>query len=102
MKTESSGDWREERLYVLKTLEDLKDEQRRQIADEAFLRQGLVAKAEKDINEAHRRIRALEDSAKEESKEGSILTIKNWVMAAMLSAAGAVIFELIKWVIDRK
>jgi hypothetical protein len=102
MSTETSGEWREERLFVLRAIDDLKAEQRRQIESEAVMRQTVVSKAEKDINAAHSRIRVLEDASKEQSKQSGILTIKNWVMAAVLSAGGVVTFELIKWVLTRK
>lgn len=98
----TSGEWREERLYVLKMLEDLKAEQRRQIQDEAVMKQSLLAKAQKDIDSAHDRIRVLENASTEESKVGEILTIKNWVMAGMLSGAFVVIVEVLKWVLTKK
>jgi hypothetical protein len=102
MSAETSGEWREERLYVLRAIEDLKAEQRRQIEEEAVMRQVIQAKAEKDINAAHSRIRVLENASTEQTKEGGILTIKNWVMAGILSTAGVVLLEVLKWVITKK
>ena len=95
MSAESSGEWREERMYVLRAIEDLRAEQRRQIESEAVMRQTVVAKAEKDINRAHDRLRVLESSQ-------GIMTIKNWVLAGVLSAGGVVLFELVKWVLEKK
>lgn len=102
MTTESSGEWREERLFVLRAIDDLKAEQRRQIEADAVIRQTLMAKAEKDINNAHSRIRALETSSTEQAKQGGILTIKNWVMAGILSAVFVVAIEIIKWMVTKK
>lgn len=96
MNPELSGEWREERLYVLRAIEDLKAEQRRQIESEAVMQQTVTTKATKDITAAHDKIRALETA------EG-ILTIKNWVMATVLTTASSVaIFELIKWAMRGK
>jgi len=96
MNPESSGEWREERLYVLRAIEDLRAEQRRQIESEAVMQQTVTTKATKDITAAHDKIRALETA-------GGILTIKNWVMATVLTTASSVaIFELIKWAMRGK
>lgn len=91
MTTESSGEWREERMYVLESIKELKAEQRRQIESETLMRQSLEVKAEKDIRAAHDKIRKLETSS-------GILSVKNWAMTAVISAGGVVLFELVKWV----
>lgn len=82
---ETSGEWREERLYVLKSLEELKAEQRRQIEAEAVMRQTTAVKAEKDIKAAHDKIRALEGTE-----------LKNWILTAALSCAVALLFEVVR------
>lgn len=86
---ESKGAWFEERLYVLRTLEDLKAEQKRQSEAAAADRASLIEKGARDIKAAHDKIRALEHS-------GSTLRLKNWIMALALSGAGAVVFEVVK------
>jgi len=91
----SSGEWREERLYVLRAIEDIRAEQRRQIEAETLMRQTIVLKAAKDITAAHEKIRALETA-------GTVLTVKNWVMATLLTTASSVaIVELVKWALHR-
>lgn len=87
--TPTTGDWREERLWVLNTIEDLKNEQRRISEEAAVVRVNLSEKLKKDIWEAHEKIRALEISR-------ATLRLKNWLMTLALSAAGAIAFELIK------
>lgn len=83
--TQTSGEWREERLYVLKSIEELKAEQRRQIEAEAILHHTTAVKAQKDIRAAHDKIRALEG-----------VQLKNWILTAALSCAAAVLFEIVK------
>lgn len=95
MNTETMGEWREERLYVLRAIEDLKAEQRRQIEAEAVTRHAVAIKAAKDIAAAHDKIRALENA-------GTVLTIKNWVMVTALSTASSVaIVEFVKWALRK-
>jgi hypothetical protein len=88
--------WNEERLYVLHSIEDLRAELLRQ-ADQASAARAKIEdrnereaeKLAKDLKAAHDKIRALEN--------GRILqNVKIWLMTLVLSAAGAVVFELIK------
>lgn len=95
MTPETTGEWREERLYVLRAIEDLKAEQRRQIEAEAVTHNIVAIKATRDISAAHQKIRVLENT-------GTVLTIKNWVMATVLTTASSVaIVELVKWVLRK-
>lgn len=94
MTTETSGEWREERLFVLRAIDELKAEQRRQIEADAVMRQATAVKAAKDIDCAHDKIRALEGT-------GMHLQIKVWVMGAALSTAGVVLFEVLKWFLTK-
>lgn len=82
---DTSGEWKEERLYVLKTLEDVKAEQRRQIEADAIMRQTTAVKAEKDIKAAHDKIRLLEG-----------MKLKIWILTAALSVTVALLFEFLK------
>jgi hypothetical protein len=86
---ETSGEWRDERLYVLKTLEAVQLEQRRKAESDALLIQGQMVKASQDIKAAHDKIRTLESS-------GSTLKMKNWIMTAVLSVVAALLFEVVK------
>jgi len=92
---ETSGLWREERLYVLKTLEDLKAEQRRQSEAAAIEHASVVEKAQRDIDAAHTKIRDLQSS-------GGVLQMKNWVMAALLTGIGVVLIEVVRWLLTRR
>jgi hypothetical protein len=86
---QTSGEWREERLYVMRTIEAMQEELRTQSIAAAVLRETQMAKAQKDINFAHDRIRTLESAR-------SLLRMKNWIMTAVLSALVTVLFELLK------
>jgi hypothetical protein len=92
---ETSGEWRDERLYVLKTLEAVQLEQRRKAESDALLIQGQMVKASQDIKAAHDKIRILESS-------GSVLKIKNWIMTALLSVIVMLAFELVKGYVRHK
>jgi hypothetical protein len=98
----TATEWREERLYVLNMIEDLKMEQRRQLEAAAVTRANIEEKAQKDIHSAHDKIRALEEADKETRSEDSHLRIKNWIMTGVLSAGAAVVFEVLKWVLTKK
>jgi hypothetical protein len=86
---DTSGEWRDERLYVLKTLEAMQREQRRQADQAAILSQTQMVKANQDIQAAHNKIRILESA-------GSTLKIKNWIMTAVLSGLVTMLYELVK------
>ena len=89
----TSGSWIEERLFVLRTIEDLKAEVKRIAENAATERVALLEKGARDIHAAHEKIRALESST-------SHLRIKNWFMAALLAGIGALGFELVKAVVE--
>ena len=89
----TTGTWIEERLFVLRTIEDLKAEVRRIAENAATERVALLEKGARDIHAAHEKIRALESST-------SHLRIKNWFMAAVLSGIGGLCFELVKTIVE--
>jgi hypothetical protein len=84
-----TGQWNEERLWVLRTLDEVKSEQKRLAEAAAVDRAALIEKGTRDIRAAHDKIRALENS-------GTTLRLKNWVMMAALSGIGALAFEVVK------
>lgn len=86
---ETFTDWREERLYVLHMIEDLKAEQRRQGEAAAVSRENVEKKLVKDLNAAYARVKALENS-------GIVMSVKNWFLMLILSAGGAIAFEVAK------
>jgi hypothetical protein len=83
-------EWKEERLWVLRTIEDLKDENRRLSEASAIAREGVEKKLQKDVREAHDKIRTLQS-------EGIGMTVKNWVLTLIVGAGGAVALELFRW-----
>jgi hypothetical protein len=102
--TEMHGftEWREERLYVLHMIEDLKEEQRRQSEAAAILREKVEQKQQQDIKVAHDRIRA--DGIRIKALENARITmgIKNWILTLALGAAGAIAIELAKaWLVKK-
>lgn len=85
---ETSGEWREERFYVLRTLERLEGELKEKsehIAKHEDREQRYI----KDLNEAHTRIRALQSSVKS-------ARVKSWAATAAASFLGVVLIELLK------
>jgi hypothetical protein len=83
MEGRTSGQWEQERLYVLRTLDDLKSEQKRLGELAAAERAAVLEKQTRDIKAAHDKIRELQHSK-------TTLRLKNWTMAAGL----AIVFEL--------
>jgi hypothetical protein len=110
--TDTPGEWNEWRTYVLETLKDVKEEQRRQLLTAAALSEKDIVKAHQDIQFAYKRIRTLEDSADESRKEtakreqvASTLRMKYWIVTGLFSGAIALlsplILEMIKEIIHR-
>lgn len=89
MSIETTGSWQEERLYVLRTLEDLKSEQKRQAEAAAADRVALIEKGRRDIDAAHDKIRVLQG-------ERTKLRLKNWVLGGIVGLVGAGLLELFK------
>lgn len=85
----TSGTWEQERLYVMRTIEELKDSARRQSEDAAVVKQGKLAKAEKDIQVAYERIRNLEGKK-------TTLGMKVWILTGILAAGATTLFEILK------
>lgn len=82
-----TGTWDQERLWVLRTLEEVKAEQKRLAERAAADRAALIEKAQRDIKAAHDKIRALETT-------GVTLRLKNWLLLLALSSVGTLLFEL--------
>ena len=86
----TDGSWQAERLYVLRTIEDLKAEQKRQSEATAIDRAALIEKGRKDIDAAHDKIRLLQN-------ERTTLRIKNWLLGGIVGLVGAGLLEVFKW-----
>ncbi|MGH9780911.1 MAG: hypothetical protein ACRD33_03750 [Candidatus Acidiferrales bacterium] len=84
-----TGEWLEERLYVLRTIERIEAEQMRLMLRAEAERTAIVEKGVRDIRAAHDKIRALE-------KSGHALRMKNWIMTLALSGVAAIAFEVVK------
>lgn len=85
---ETSGEWREERFYVLRTLERLESELKEK-TEHIAKHEDREEKYTKDLNEAHARIRALQSSVK-------TARLKSWAATAAASFLGVVVIELLK------
>ena len=85
---ETSGEWREERLYVLRELERLDGDVREQNAAAAVLK-ASDEKKQLDLNQAHARIRSLQSVNK-------MARLKVWATAGAASFLGVVVIELLK------
>jgi|GEM_PF-5615736 len=83
------GSWLEERTYILRTVEDLKAEQKRQSEAAAADRVALIEKGRKDIDAAHEKIRALQH-------QRLALRLKNWALGGIVGFVGAGLVELFK------
>lgn len=85
---ETSGEWREERFYVLRTLERLEGELKEK-TESIAKHEDREEKYTKDLNEAHARIRALQSSVK-------TARLKSWAAMGAASFLGVVVVELLK------
>lgn len=88
---ETSGEWREERFYVLRTLDRLEDELKRNNAQLA-VHSDREVKSKEDLNVAHARIRSLQGSAK-------TARLKSWAATAAASFLGVVVIELMRHIL---
>ncbi len=89
------GTYDQERLLILASIEKLEFEQRRQGESLAAARESELARAQKDLNVLHEKVRVLEGKK-------STLVIRNWVTTAALGAAMTVLFELFRVLISRR
>lgn len=60
---ETSGEWREERFYVLRTLDRLEGELKEK-TEQLAVHRDREEKSKGDLNEAHARIRTLQGAAR--------------------------------------
>jgi hypothetical protein len=88
MEGRTSGEWDQERLYVLRTLDDLKAEQKRLGDLAAAERAAVLEKQTRDIKAAHDKIRDLQNSK-------TVLKTKTWLLGGAL----AVLFEVAKAIV---
>jgi hypothetical protein len=98
--TPSTAEWREERLWVLNAIEDLRTEQRKLLEAEAIRRVNVEEKGQKDIQAAHDKIRAADEKIRVLQNVKTELRLKNWVMTIALGASGAIIVELARAVLQ--
>jgi len=92
---DTSGEWREERLFVLREIDRLEREGKERTVDLALLRTRVeekAGKAEFDVHQAHEKIRALERSR-------SSIKLKLWATSAAASFLGVVVIELLRMVL---
>ena len=88
---ETSGEWREERFYVLRTLDRLESESKQKTAEIAK-HEDREERQRKDLNEAHARIRSLQASAKN-------ARLKSWAANGAAAFLGVVVIELLRFIL---
>jgi VIT1/CCC1 family predicted Fe2+/Mn2+ transporter len=88
---ETSGEWREERFYVLRTLDRLEGELKEK-TKEIAKQEDRDEKRRLDMNEAHARIRGLQSAAK-------TARLKSWAATGAASFLGVVVIELMRFIL---
>jgi len=88
---ETSGEWREERLYVLRTLDRIEVELKQKTAQLA-VHGDREEKSKQDLNEAHARIRALQGAAR-------TARLKSWAANSAAAFLGVVVVELLRFIL---
>jgi hypothetical protein len=88
---ETSREWREERLYVLRTLDRIEVELKQKTAQLA-VHGDREEKSKQDLNEAHARIRALQSTAR-------TARLKSWGATAVASFLGVIVIELLRHIL---
>lgn len=88
---ETSGEWREERLWVLKEIERLNEESKHK-TEQIAIHEDRESRYRKDLNEAHARIRDLQSSVR-------TARVKSWAATAAASFLAVIVIELVKFIV---
>ena len=91
---ETSGEWREERLWVLRELERLSAAVEQKAAELA-VHEDREEKQKVDINQAHAKIRSLENSKRQAQ-------LKVWIFSGAASGLMVIVVELLKLLLAKK
>jgi hypothetical protein len=89
----SSGEYRDERLYLLKTIERLEDASIKQTETIGRLKE-VVDKSKTDLNDAHRKIKGLTSSSDGFGGRLTKTEIKSGYISAGVGLGLAIIFEI--------
>lgn len=89
---EGSGEWREERLFVLRQLEQLTGDHQK-LGEALAAAKDREEKLLKDLNEAHTRIRALQAAVR-------TARLKAWGATAAASFLGVIVVELVRHILQ--
>jgi hypothetical protein len=91
---ETSGEWREERLWVHKELERLSVAVEQKAAELA-VHEDREEKQKTDINQAHAKIRSLEAGKRQAQ-------LKLWISSGAASGLMVLVIELVKMLLAKK
>jgi hypothetical protein len=89
------GSWEQEGLWVMRSIDELHQEQRRQGEAAAVTIRGDLAKAKTDLDALHNKIRDLEAIR-------VTLVIRNWLQTGGLAIALVVMIELLRFVLKSR
>lgn len=97
----STGEYRDERLYLLKTIERLEDDSKTQRETIGRIRE-LVDKFKLDLNDAHKKIKGLQSSSDGFSKRLTRSEIRAGFIAAGTGTVLAILFEIGKALLSHR
>lgn len=93
-RVDTSGEWREERLFVLREIERLDRSSNERAAEMAIYRDRVEGKQKQDIDQAHAKIRTLQQSKINAN-------LKVWATSAAASFLGILVIELLRIVLKK-
>lgn len=97
----STGEYRDERLYLLKTIERLEEGAEKQLETIGRLKE-LVDKFKTDLNDAHKKIKGLQSSSDGFSKRLTRSEIRAGFIAGGTGTVLAILFEVGKHLISHR
>jgi len=97
----STGEYRDERLYLLKTIERLETDGKEQLETIGRLKQ-TVDKFRTDLNEAHKKIKGLQTSSDGFSRRLMRSEIRAGFIAAGTGTVLAILFEIGKALLSHR
>jgi hypothetical protein len=92
MTIQTSGEWKEERLFVLHELDRINEENKILRTKVAVLENKIDGKGKQDMDQAHRKIRDLEAKVKN-------ARLKTWAAISAASFLATVVLQLVRYVL---
>jgi septal ring factor EnvC (AmiA/AmiB activator) len=97
----STGEYRDERLYLLKTIERLEEDSKQQRETIGRIRE-LVDKFKTDLNDAHKKMKGLQTSSDGFTRRLTRSEIRAGCIAASTGTVLAILFEIGKALISHR